>query len=757
MTREMYESISLHDLREIAKNRGMRRISALKKADLIDAMLKKDEEEAKAYREERQQRRQELKRQQKEAEEAAAAEKMAAGSSLSGADPQATGSGNSDGNSAQGGDAGLASGGAESSDSFSRDSRESGDSRNPYGQSGQNMPSNRNMPAGQDRNVSRDRSAVQDAGQSQGSSQFQSNMQSQGNVQSQGGPQSQGNVQPQGSSQSQGNAQSQDNSQSQGRLRSQGQRVKTNTGSYSANGRRQNGRPRQVVVAGGRQQGRQMRQSQGSQREGEAFDSAVRGAERSEPVVREASASYNYTQQPVRQSDSGQNGIWQSQQSQSQQSQTGQAALGQTASGQAFSGQAAGQTQEPRTGQDMQQDPQGNRPARYFQSGRQDAPVFHRDELNTELDSGQMANGILEVMQDGFGFIRCANYMPGENDIYVAPSQIRRFGLKTGDIISGNIRVKTQGEKFSALLYVKSVNGYSPDEATKRYNFEDMTPVFPDERIRLERTGGSISMRIMDLMCPVGKGQRGMIVSPPKAGKTTLIKDVARSVKYNNPEIHLIVLLIDERPEEVTDIREAIEGDDAEVIYSTFDELPEHHKRVSEMAIERARRLVEHKRDVMILLDSITRLTRAYNITEPPSGRTLSGGLDPAALHMPKRFFGAARSMREGGSLTILATALIDTGSKMDDIVFEEFKGTGNMELVLDRRLSERRIFPAIDIVRSGTRRDDLLLTPDELAAVNTIRRAFNGLSAEQAVTQALDLFLSIWSARSSGERNDSF
>ena len=736
MTREMYESISLHDLREIAKNRGMRRISALKKADLIDAMLKKDEEEAKAYREERQQRRQELKRQQKEAEEAAAAEKMAAGSSRTGADSQATGSGNSSGNSAQGGDAGLAAGGAESSDSFSRDSRESGDSRNPYGQSGQNMPSNRNMSAGQDRNVSQDRSAVQDAGQSQGSPQFQ------GNMQSQGGPQSQGNMQSQGGPQSQGNAQSQDNSQSQGRLRSQGQRVKTNTGSYSANGRRQNGRPRQVVVAGGRQQGRQMRQSQGGQREGEAFDSAVRGAERSEPVVREASASYNYTQQPARQSDSGQNGIWQSQQPQQpQQSQSQQSQSGQTAFGQTASGQAAGQTQEPRNGQDMQQDPQGNRPARYFQSGRQDAPVFHRDELNTELDSGQMANGILEVMQDGFGFIRCANYMPGENDIYVAPSQIRRFGLKTGDIISGNIRVKTQGEKFSALLYVKSVNGYSPDEATKRYNFEDMTPVFPDERIRLERTGGSISMRIMDLMCPVGKGQRGMIVSPPKAGKTTLIKDVARSVKYNNPEIHLIVLLIDERPEEVTDIREAIEGDDAEVIYSTFDELPEHHKRVSEMAIERARRLVEHKRDVMILLDSITRLTRAYNITEPPSGRTLSGGLDPAALHMPKRFFGAARSMREGGSLTILATALIDTGSKMDDIVFEEFKGTGNMELVLDRRLSERRIFPAIDIVRSGTRRDDLLLTPDELAAVNTIRRAFNGLSAEQAVTQALDLF----------------
>ncbi|MDO5132649.1 MAG: transcription termination factor Rho [Eubacteriales bacterium] len=387
------------------------------------------------------------------------------------------------------------------------------------------------------------------------------------------------------------------------------------------------------------------------------------------------------------------------------------------------------------------QETAAQRLARMYQPGRPDTPVLHKDELNTELDSGQMANGILEVMQDGFGFIRCANYMPGENDIYVAPSQIRRFGLKTGDIIVGNIRVRTQGEKFSALLYVKSVNGFSPDEATKRYNFEDMTPVFPDERIRLERSGGTISMRIMDLMCPVGKGQRGMIVSPPKAGKTTLIKDIARSVQYNNPEIHLIVLLIDERPEEVTDIREAIEGPGAEVIYSTFDELPEHHKRVSEMAIERARRLVEHKKDVMILLDSITRLTRAYNITEPPSGRTLSGGLDPAALHMPKRFFGAARNMREGGSLTILATALIDTGSKMDDIVFEEFKGTGNMEIVLDRRLSERRIFPAIDIVRSGTRRDDLLLTPDELSAINTIRRAFNGLSAEQAVTQALDLF----------------
>ena len=370
-----------------------------------------------------------------------------------------------------------------------------------------------------------------------------------------------------------------------------------------------------------------------------------------------------------------------------------------------------------------------------------DAPIIHKNEFASELDSGQIANGILEVMADGYGFIRCANYLPGDNDIYVAPRQIRRFGLKTGDIVRGNIRVKTQGEKFGALLFVKSVNGMKPEEATKRYNFEDMTPIFPDDRIRLEKPGAGISMRVMDLLSPVGKGQRGMIVSPPKAGKTTLMKEVAKSVKANNPEIHLIILLIDERPEEVTDIKEAIEGPNVEVIYSTFDELPEHHKRVSEMVIERAKRLVEHKKDVMILLDSITRLTRAYNLTEPSSGRTLSGGLDPAALHMPKRFFGAARNMREGGSLTILATALIETGSKMDEVVYEEFKGTGNMEMVLDRKLSERRIFPAIDMQRSSTRRDDLLLTPDELEAINMIRRAFNGVKSEESVNQVLDLF----------------
>ena len=369
------------------------------------------------------------------------------------------------------------------------------------------------------------------------------------------------------------------------------------------------------------------------------------------------------------------------------------------------------------------------------------AEAKEKEAILSELDSGITACGILEVMPDGFGFIRSANYLPGENDVYVAPSQIRRFNMKTGDIIAGNTRIKTQAEKFSALLFVKSINGYSPDEASRRCNFEDMTPIFPDERIRLETPGCSVAMRIMDLMSPVGKGQRGMIVSPPKAGKTTLLKEVAKSVKKNNPDIHLIILLIDERPEEVTDIREAIEGPNVEVIYSTFDELPEHHKRVSEMVIERAKRLVEHGKDVAILLDSITRLARAYNLTVPPSGRTLSGGLDPAALHMPKRFFGAARNMREGGSLTILATALIDTGSKMDDVVYEEFKGTGNMELVLDRKLSEKRVFPAIDIAKSGTRREDLLFKPQEQEAMDIMRKALNGLKPDEAVDNILNMF----------------
>lgn len=359
----------------------------------------------------------------------------------------------------------------------------------------------------------------------------------------------------------------------------------------------------------------------------------------------------------------------------------------------------------------------------------------------SELDSGIEASGILEVMPDGFGFIRCENYMPGENDVYVAPSQIRRFNMKTGDIVTGNTRIKKETEKFSALLYVKNINGYAPEVSARRCNFEDMTPIFPDERMRLETPGASVAMRIMDLMSPIGKGQRGMIVSPPKAGKTTLLKEVAKSVKRNNPDTHLIILLIDERPEEVTDIKEAIEGPNVEVIYSTFDELPEHHKRVAEMVMERAKRLVEHKQDVMVLLDSITRLTRAYNLTVPPSGRTLSGGLDPAALHMPKKFFGAARNMREGGSLTILATALVNTGSKMDDVVYEEFKGTGNMEMVLDRKVAEKRVFPAIDIPQSGTRRDDLLLNAEELEAINNIRRAFNGMKAEEAVDKVVDMF----------------
>ena len=381
------------------------------------------------------------------------------------------------------------------------------------------------------------------------------------------------------------------------------------------------------------------------------------------------------------------------------------------------------------------------RPAREPREGRENPKESGAvDETISNLDSGIMANGILEVMPDGYGFIRCENYLPGENDVYVSPSQIRKFNLKTGDIVAGNTRVKTQQEKFSALLYVSSVNGYHPGVAQKRKNFEDLTPIFPNRRIRLERPGCSVAMRIVDLVSPIGKGQRGMIVSQPKAGKTTLLKEIAKSVTKGNPDMHLIILLIDERPEEVTDIKEAIVGENVEVIYSTFDELPEHHKRVSEMVIERAKRLVEHGKDVMILLDSITRLARAYNLTVPPSGRTLSGGLDPAALHMPKRFFGAARNMREGGSLTILATALVDTGSKMDDVVFEEFKGTGNMELVLDKRMAERRIFPAVDIMKSGTRREEKLFTPEELECNYALRRMAAQLNHTDMIEGFFDL-----------------
>lgn len=363
----------------------------------------------------------------------------------------------------------------------------------------------------------------------------------------------------------------------------------------------------------------------------------------------------------------------------------------------------------------------------YHAQPRQDAPL---------------ADGILEVLSDGYGFIRCENFLPGENDVYVSPSQIRKFNLKTGDIIQGPKRMKTSGEKFSALMYLESVNGKDPSVAQKRPAFESLTPIFPNERIHLEKNSSTVAMRMVDLISPIGKGQRGMIVSQPKSGKTTLLKQIANAVTKNNPEMHLIILLIDERPEEVTDIKESIVGDNVEVIYSTFDELPERHKRVSEMVIERAKRLVEQKTDVIILLDSITRLARAYNLTVQASGRTLSGGLDPAALHMPKRFFGAARNMREGGSLTILATALVETGSKMDDVVFEEFKGTGNMELVLDRKLSEKRVFPAIDIAKSSTRREDLLLNSEEQEAVDIMRKALNGLKTDEAAERILDLFV---------------
>ena len=358
------------------------------------------------------------------------------------------------------------------------------------------------------------------------------------------------------------------------------------------------------------------------------------------------------------------------------------------------------------------------------------------------LDAGEPAEGILEIMQEGFGFLRGENFMSGDTDVYVSPSQIRRFGMRTGDVIAGIKKLPRGNEKFGALLYVNSINGRPADSVKGRPHFEDLTPIFPDKRIHLETPGCPLSMRIVDLMSPIGKGQRGMIVSPPKAGKTTLLKQIAKSVLRNYPEMNMIVLLIDERPEEVTDFRESVTGEKVQVIYSTFDELPEHHKRVTEMVLERAKRLVETGEDVIILLDSITRLSRAYNLTVTPSGRTLSGGLDPAALYMPKKFFGAARNLREGGSLTILATALVDTGSRLDEMVFEEFKGTGNMELALDRRLSERRIFPAIDILKSGTRRDDLLLSAGEQRALEKLRRQTAGLKQDEATEQTLWYFM---------------
>ena len=372
-------------------------------------------------------------------------------------------------------------------------------------------------------------------------------------------------------------------------------------------------------------------------------------------------------------------------------------------------------------------------------------PERKQVEKPYEFEGILTGTGVLEIMPDGYGFLRSSdyNYLSSPDDIYVSQSQIKLFGLKTGDVVEGSIRPPKEGEKYFPLVKVEKINGLDPGLVRDRVPFDHLTPLFPDEKFKLCKGGYSDSMsaRVVDLFAPIGKGQRALIVAQPKTGKTILMKDIANAIAANHPEVYMIMLLIDERPEEVTDIKEAIEGPNVEVIYSTFDELPEHHKRVSEMVIERAKRLVEHKKDVVILLDSITRLTRAYNLVVPPSGRTLSGGLDPAALHMPKRFFGAARNMREGGSLTILATALVETGSRMDDVVFEEFKGTGNMELVLDRKLSEKRIFPAIDIAKSGTRRDDLLLTPEEQEAVNMIHKALTSAKSEEFTDEILKLF----------------
>lgn len=359
------------------------------------------------------------------------------------------------------------------------------------------------------------------------------------------------------------------------------------------------------------------------------------------------------------------------------------------------------------------------------------------EKVSEELENMEtinLAEGILELHADGYGFLRSDNYLSGDEDIYISPSQIRRFRLKTGDKICGVTREPNQGERFKALLYIKSVNGMHPDTCPKRPNFDNLTPIYPNERLILETSPSELATRMIDLISPIGKGQRGMIVSPPKAGKTTLLKMIANAISQNHPEVEIIVLLIDERPEEVTDMKRSVKGD---VVYSTFDELPQHHTKVAEIVLERAKRLVEHGKDVVILLDSITRLARAYNLTIPATGRTLSGGLDPGALHKPKRFFGAARNLEEGGSLTILATALVETGSRMDDVIFEEFKGTGNMEIHLDRKLSEKRIFPAVDIYKSGTRREELLLSQKELETIWGIRKAM-GNASTQDVTESL-------------------
>ena len=365
-----------------------------------------------------------------------------------------------------------------------------------------------------------------------------------------------------------------------------------------------------------------------------------------------------------------------------------------------------------------------------------------KERLKVMINESNSSKGVLEIQENNsFGFLRCSNYLTGENDIYVSPSQIRRFNLRTGDEVEGKVREAKDGEKFKALLFVEKVNGESPDKAIGRKNFENLTPIYPNERLHLETDNGrDLSSRLMDFMCPIGKGQRGIIVAPPKAGKTTLLKRIAQNISKNYPDIKLIVLLIDERPEEVTDMKRSINGD---VIYSTFDEEPQNHAKVSQMVLERAKRMVEQGKDVVILMDSITRLSRAYNLTITPTGRTLSGGLDPGALLMPKKFFGAARNIEEGGSLTILATALVETGSRMDDMIFEEFKGTGNMEVHLDRRLQERRIFPAIDIYKSGTRKEDLLLSDEEKEVAFAIRKNMNRDGNIESITETLINMLS--------------
>ncbi len=362
--------------------------------------------------------------------------------------------------------------------------------------------------------------------------------------------------------------------------------------------------------------------------------------------------------------------------------------------------------------------------------------VITKEGYKLTSEGDEVVEGILEVLPDGYGFLRGENYLPTPKDVYVSPIQIKRFRLDTGDIVRGIKRTPKEGEKFPALIFVGAVNGEHPENAMKRRSFDDLTPIYPQERIKLETSQNEYTMRIMDLLCPIGKGQRGMIVAPPKAGKTTILKKIANSITANNPDLELIVLLIDERPEEVTDMKRSIKGD---VIYSTFDELPEHHVKVAEMVLERGKRLVEQHKDVVILLDSITRLARAYNLVVPASGRTLSGGLDPAALHKPKRFFGAARNTEDAGSLTILATALVETGSRMDDVIFEEFKGTGNMEVHLDRSLSEKRIFPAIDINKSGTRKEELLLSKEELDTIFALRKTMSNMNTQEMTEQIME------------------